>query len=64
MNMSLFEKLGILFKYMFSSFLPIGMFIMSLLLLCILLINVKLKNKYIEGKYKDYIYSICLSDKE
>ena len=47
MNMSLFEKFGIVFKYMFSSFLPIGMFIMSLLLLCILLINVKLKNKYI-----------------
>lgn len=26
--------------------------------------TVKLKNKYIEGKYKDCIYSICLYDKE
>lgn len=26
--------------------------------------TVKLKNKYIEGEYKDCIYSICLGDKE
>lgn len=65
MNMSLFEKFGILLKYMFSSFLPIGMFIMSLLLLCILLINVKLKNKYINiaaiGVYIGFALGILLS---
>lgn len=65
MNMSLFEKFGIVFKYMFSSFLPIGMFIMSLLLLCILLINVKLKNKYINfaaiGVYIGFALGILLS---
>ena len=43
MNMSLLDKFEILFKYMFSSFLSIGMFVLSLLLLVILLFNIKLK---------------------
>lgn len=54
MNLSLIEKFGTVFKYMFSSFLPIGMFVLSLLLLCILLVNVKVKNNYIN------IAAICV----
>ena len=41
MSLSLFEKFGIIFDYMFSSFLSVGMLILTLLLLCILLVNLK-----------------------
>ena len=51
MNMSLFEKFGVIIKYMTSSFLPLCMFVLCLLLLCILLVNIKLKNKYIMYNY-------------
>lgn len=65
MNMSLIEKFEVVFEYMFSSFLPIGMLILSLLLLCILLVNVKLKNKYINiaavGIYLGFILGIIIS---
>lgn len=65
MDMSIFEKFGIIFEYMFSSFLPIGMFILSLLLLCILLFNIKLKNKYINiaaiGVYIGFALGIVIS---
>lgn len=68
MNMSLFEKFGIIFEYMFSSFLSIGMFILSLLLLCILLVNIKLKNKYINiasiGVYLGFALGIVISYSE
>lgn len=65
MNMTLWEKFGIVFEYMFSSFLPIGMFILSLLLLCILLVNLKVKNKYINiaaiGVYLGFSLGIVIS---
>ena len=48
MNLSLFEKIIIIFKYIFSSFLSIEMFISSLLLFCILLFNLKRKNKMVQ----------------
>lgn len=48
MNLSLFEKIGIIFKYIFSSFLSIEMFISSLLLFCILLFNLKRKNQMVQ----------------
>lgn len=54
MDMSLIEKFGIVFKYMFSSFLSVEMLILSLLLLSILLVNLKLNNKYIN------IAAICI----
>lgn len=54
MNMSLIEKFGVVFKYMFSSFLSVEMLILSLLLLCILLVNLKLNNKYIN------VAAICI----
>lgn len=47
MNMSLFEKIGTIFKYMFSSFLSIELFILSLLLFLLLIFNLKYKNKYV-----------------
>lgn len=65
MNMSLFEKFGIIIKYMTSSFLPLCMFVLCLLLLCILLVNIKLKNKYINiagiGIYLGFILGIVIS---
>ena len=65
MNMTLFDKFVTVFNYMFSSFLSIGMFILSLLLLCILLVNIKLKNKYINitaiGLYIGFALGIVIS---
>lgn len=65
MDMSLIEKIEVIIKYMFSSFLPIEMLILSLLLLCILLVNIKLKNKYINiaaiGIYLGFILGIVIS---
>ena len=65
MNLSLFEKFGIIFDYMFSSFLSIGMFILTLLLLCILLVNLKVKNKYINivsiGVFLGFALGILIS---
>ena len=65
MNMSLWEKFGILFQYMFSSYLSIGMFVLSLLLLIILLFNINLKNKYINitaiGVYLGFLLGIIIS---
>ena len=65
MDMSLFEKFGIIFEYMFSSFLPIGMLLLSLLLLCILLVNIRANNKYINiaaiGIYLGFVLGITIS---
>ena len=65
MSMSLFDKLKIIFEYMFSSFLPIEMLVLSLLLLCILLVNIKVNNKYINiaaiGIYLGFILGIIIS---
>lgn len=65
MNMSLIDKIGLIFKYMFSSVLSIEMLLLCLLLLCILLVNIKLKNKYINiaavGIYLGFILGIVIS---
>ena len=65
MNLSLFEKLGIVFKYIFSSFLSIEMFILSLLLFIILVFNLKRKNKFIQMAaidiYIGFIIGILIS---
>ena len=47
MNMNLFEKILTVFKYMFSSFLSIELFILCLLLFLLLVFNLKYKNKYV-----------------
>lgn len=65
MDISFFGKLKIIFQYMFSSFLPIEMLLLSLLLFCILMINIKLNNKYINiaavGIYLGFILGIVIS---
>ena len=65
MNLSLFEKFLIVFKYIFSSFLSIEMFILSLLLFIILVFNLKRKNKFIQMAaidiYIGFIIGILIS---
>lgn len=64
MDMSLIDKIGVIFKYMFSSGLSIELLLLSLLLLCILLANIKLKNSYINivsvGIYLGLIVGIVI----
>ena len=65
MNLSLLEKFGVIFKYIFSSFLSIEMFILSLLLFCILIINLKRNNYVVQmvaiGIYIGFIIGILIS---
>ena len=65
MNLSLLEKFGIIFKYIFSSFLSIEMFILSLLLFIILIVNLKKKNYIVQmvaiGVYIGFIIGIVIS---
>ena len=65
MNLSLFDKIGTIFKYMFSSFLSIEMFVLSLLLFVILIINLKRKNTLVQmiaiGVYIGFILGIFIS---
>ena len=65
MNLSLFDKIGIIFKYIFSSFLSIEMFILSLLLFIILIVNLKRKNTLVQmiaiGIYIGFIIGIFIS---
>ena len=44
MNLSLIEKIGLIFKYIFSSFLSVEIFMISLLLFIILILNQKKSN--------------------
>lgn len=65
MNLSLIGKLGVIFKYIFSSFLSIEMFILSLLLFIILIVNVNRKNELFQmiaiGIYIGFIIGILIS---
>ena len=65
MNLSLLEKFGIIFKYIFSSFLSIEMFILSLLLFVILIVNLKKDNELVQmiaiGVYIGFIIGILIS---
>lgn len=65
MNLSLIDKIGTIFKYIFSSFLSIEMFIMSLLLFIILVVNLKRKNTLVQmiaiGVYIGFIIGIFVS---
>lgn len=65
MDLSLLEKIGVIFKYIFSSFLSIEMFIVSLLLFFILLFNLKRKNRIVQiiavGTYIGFIIGIIIS---
>lgn len=63
--MSLGGKFSLIFKYMFSSFLSIEMFIFSLLLVFILIFNIKRKNKLVNiaavGVYLGFLIGIMIS---
>ena len=65
MNLSLMGKLGVIFKYIFSSFLSIEMFILSLLLFVILIVNLKKDNELVQmiaiGIYIGFIIGILIS---
>ncbi len=65
MNLSLFEKVGTIFNYIFSSFLSIEMFILSILLFIILVINLKRKNTLVQmisiGIYMGFVIGIFIS---
>jgi len=65
MNLSLLEKFGIIFRYIFSSFLSIEMFILSLLLFVILIVNMRKKNHIVEmaaiGIYMGFVIGILIS---
>ena len=64
MNLSLIQKIGMVFKYIFSSFLSIEMFILSLLLFIILVVNLKRNNKLIQlaaiGVYMGFVIGIFI----
>lgn len=65
MNMSLLEKVLLIIKYMFSSFLSIEMFIFSLLLFCILIFNIKRKSIVVNlatiGIYLGFLGGVVIS---
>ena len=47
MNISIFKKIGLIFKYLFSSFITVELFIFSILVFILLIINLKKKNTFI-----------------
>ena len=65
MNLSVFEKIGTIFKYIFSSFLSIEMFILSALLFIILVVNLKRNKTLIQmiaiGVYIGFVIGIFIS---
>jgi hypothetical protein len=65
MNLSLLGKFGVIFKYIFSSFLSIEMFIFSLLLFIILIVNLKKDNRLVQmiaiGVYIGFVLGILIS---
>lgn len=65
MNLSLIDKIGTIFKYIFSSFLSTEMFILSVLLFIILIVNLKRKNTLVQmiaiGVYIGFIIGIFVS---
>ena len=54
MRFNWIEKFVLVFRYMFSSFLSLEMFLFSFLFLAILIVNVKRKNRYVD------VLSICI----
>lgn len=65
MNLSLIEKLEMISKYIFSSFLSVEMFILSLLLFLILVVNLRKNNHLIQmiaiGIYIGFVIGILIS---
>ncbi len=65
MNLSVIEKIGVVFKYIISSFLSVEMLLLSLLLFLILVFNVKRNNYLVQmlaiGVYIGFIIGIIIS---
>ncbi|MBP5679035.1 MAG: hypothetical protein J6X28_04330 [Bacilli bacterium] len=65
MNLSLLGKLGVIFHYIFSSFLSLEMFLISLLLFIILIYNLKRNNRLVQivaiGIYLGFVIGIFVS---
>ena len=65
MELNLIEKLRLIFKFIFSSFLSIEMLIISVLLLIILILNLKQKNKTFQfialAIYLGFVLGIMIS---
>ena len=65
MELSLFDKIGLIFKYMFSSFLSVEILVLSLLLFCILLFSINSRNKFFQlcsvGIYIGFLVGIIIS---
>ena len=65
MNLSILEKIGIVFRYIFSSFLSIEMFIINLLLFVILIYNLKKNNRFVQilaiGIYLGFVLGIFIT---
>lgn len=65
MELTLFEKFGVIFKYIFSSALSIEIFIISVLLLAFLIINSKKNNVFFQlvtiGIFIGFVIGILIS---
>jgi len=65
LNLSFIDKFLVVFRYIFSSFLSIEMFLMTLLLLAVLLVNLKRNNRFIQmlaiGIYLGFVLGILIS---
>lgn len=65
MNLSLIGKLGVIFHYMFSSFLSIEMFLLCLLLFIILIYNLKRNNMIVQiitiGIFLGFVLGLFIS---
>ena len=65
MNLSFIDKFVVIFRYIFSSFLSIEMFLMTLLLFFVLLVNLKRNNRFIQmlaiGIYLGFVLGILIS---
>lgn len=65
LNLSFIDKFVVIFRYIFSSFLSIEMFLMTLLLFFVLLVNLKRNNRLIQmlaiGIYLGFVLGILIS---
>ena len=65
LNLSFIDKFVVIFRYVFSSFLSIEMFLMTLLLFFVLLVNLKRNNRLIQmlaiGIYLGFVLGILIS---
>ncbi|MBQ6477421.1 MAG: hypothetical protein IJI43_03205 [Bacilli bacterium] len=61
MNSSFFDKIALVFKYIFSSYITIELFIFSILLFALLIINLKRKSTVINIGFVTIFFGLLLS---